>query len=178
MSDQSKLGLGQIITTEQQRDAIHIAVAPVVAGEPLKPGQHIGVLPNGEAVSSNGVDPTIGIVDPFLKTVVKSGQRFWIYLYPGSIKSLRHVWTHPSFQDKEETSGSLEVSEQWIQAFAYGVGIPYEDIMSAADSVVNSGMYELDTTCEVPSEFWTHYEVVRGVKVAPRDRTNYFSCSC
>lgn len=44
MSDQSKLGIGQIIATEQFRDAIHVAVAPVVAGEQLHPGDHVGLL--------------------------------------------------------------------------------------------------------------------------------------
>ena len=37
------LKLGQIIKTPQQRDAIHIAVAPVLAGDDINPGQHIGV---------------------------------------------------------------------------------------------------------------------------------------
>ena len=35
--------LGSLIDGPAQRDAIHIAVAPVVAGEPLLPGQHGGL---------------------------------------------------------------------------------------------------------------------------------------
>lgn len=90
------LGLGKIITTPQaHRDAIHIAVAPVWAGERLAPGEHIGLNRHGMAVGD--VDPQIGVVDPFLRETVEPGQCFWLYLYPGSITSLRHDWTHPAF---------------------------------------------------------------------------------
>ena len=85
--------VGELIDTEARRDAIHVAVAPVEAAEDLLPGQHVGLLA-GRA--SGGIEP-VGVVDPFLKAVVRQGQRFWLFLYPNTVTSLRHVWTHPAF---------------------------------------------------------------------------------
>ena len=86
--------LGRVITGTAERDAIHIAVAPVIAGERLSPGFHVCMI--GDEAFAAGRD-LVGIVDPFLLVDVEPGQRFWLYLYPGSITSLRHEWTHPAF---------------------------------------------------------------------------------
>jgi hypothetical protein len=87
--------LGQPPGENDRRDAIHIAIAPVTAAGELRPGQHVGPLPDGRF----GVaDKPIGIVDPFLPGPVRDGQPFWLCLYPYTITSLRHVWTHPSFK--------------------------------------------------------------------------------
>lgn len=103
----SEIKLGVLIGPEAQRDAIHIAVAPAVACEKLYPGQDIGFA---QAVCKLGVVsrpkgalypegfPAIGIVDPFLTGPVFPGQRFWMFLYPQTITSLRHDWTHPAFE--------------------------------------------------------------------------------
>lgn len=81
------------------RDAIHVAVAPVFAGMLLEPGQHVCINPSDYTAwtspPSKGV--MVGIVDPYLKGPVKRGERFWLFLYPNTITSLRHVWTHPMF---------------------------------------------------------------------------------
>lgn len=61
------LKLGSIITDEQQRDAIHIAVAPMLAAESLRPGQHVSVI-GTEAWGTAG-EP-VGVVDPYLKANV------------------------------------------------------------------------------------------------------------
>lgn len=92
--------LGQLITDgELQRDAVHIAVAPVTAAVELRPGQHVGLIRRYGALTLAGPDAArlIGIVDPLLPEVVRPGQRFWLWLYPGSITRLRHIWSHPEF---------------------------------------------------------------------------------
>ena len=99
--------LGKLITDgDRRRDAIHIAVAPVTARETLKPGQHIGFVPVGQIETVGMVDAErqIGLVDPFLTETVQPGQRFWLFLYPNTVTSLRHVWTHPAFAPKVPTS--------------------------------------------------------------------------
>src|SRR5262245_61412735 len=89
--------LGQLVPDgELRRDAVHVAIAPVTAGFSLLPGEHVSLRESdGRAVL--GGEP-VGIVDPFLKTAVQTGQRFWLCLYPNTVTSLRHVWTHPVFE--------------------------------------------------------------------------------
>jgi hypothetical protein len=89
--------LGQLPGDDDRRDAIHIAIIPVIASGELRPGQHVGPLPDDRF---GVVERPIGVVDPFLRGPVKDGERFWLCLYPYSITSLRHVWTHPAFQPK------------------------------------------------------------------------------
>lgn len=89
--------LGTIHAKQEHRDAIHLAVEPVRAGQKLAPGQHI-VVKDGVAYAT---DPGqgIGIVDPFILGYVAEGERFWFVMYPRQVHSLRHVWTHPAFPD-------------------------------------------------------------------------------
>jgi hypothetical protein len=90
--------LGQLIVDgDRRRDAIHIAVAPVTAAERLTPGQHVGLVQEGSVEMVGPCDNAIGIVDPFLAEEVEAGQRFWLFMYPNTVTSLRHIWTHPIF---------------------------------------------------------------------------------
>lgn len=97
--------LGTIIDENQKRDAIHLAVEPVVAKEHLVAGDHVTVDGRKSLPYSS---EAVGIVDPFLKrnfslylNFVREGERFWLVLYPRTIKSLRHVWEHPAFPPSE-----------------------------------------------------------------------------
>lgn len=90
--------LGKLIEDgDRRRDAIHIAVAPVTAEVKVTPGQHVGLIYDDNLELVGPCDCNIGIVDPFLSGHVEAGQRFWLFLYPGTVTSLRHVWTHPEF---------------------------------------------------------------------------------
>jgi hypothetical protein len=76
MSDKYVPELGKIIEGEAYRDAVHIAVAPAVAGESLRPGERIGFVGSdtGVAWRQAGCDmhgaKAVGIVDPFLDVAV------------------------------------------------------------------------------------------------------------
>lgn len=97
-NDPNKLKLGQIIRGNQERDAIHIAVVPViVGGVTLHAGCKFKIVGN-EAVRAL-VDEAVGVIDPYLKVALKKGDTVWGFLNPGSIKSLRHHWEHPAFPD-------------------------------------------------------------------------------
>ncbi len=174
----SDLNLGNIISGPAARDAIHIAVAPVRANALLPPGIHVGLVNEDTACCSAAVK--IGVVDPFLTSPVRRGQRFWLFLYPNTITALRHEWTHPAFGG-DPAKGA---SEMWLRRWARDEadGLSYEEVMAAARSFVRYGEY----LCQggrfegysVPEEFWVHYEVVTGERVSESDRGTFFTCSC
>lgn len=189
-SSQEGLGIGSIITTPQERDAIHVAIVPVVARDKVFPSQHVGLV-DGQATAL--LSDRIGIVDPFLGTPVQPGETFWLFLYPGSITSLRHVWTHPAMDGSQDVTKGQSESEEWLKDFCRrSDGPDYTDIMSALKNggtcESSNGYYSIriddeyihvngsDAHGEIPPEFWDHVETVLGRKV--QDRPTYFSCSC
>jgi hypothetical protein len=185
--------VGTTLDGPKERDAIHVAVAAVIAQERLYPGQHIGLctFDNHEQVSSKA--PPIGIVDPFLPHPISAGERFWMFLYPQSITSLKHVWTHPAFVNAPPTAvsdgaGAIEetdevgLSRKWIADFADGHDVTYNRMMKAAKEWVEYGEWFCDGGRfegeSVPDIFWTHYERVTGTKVDADKKENFFTCSC
>lgn len=90
--------LGKIHTRVEKRDAIHLAVDPVICAEEFAPGAHIQV--RGGYAYPAPVGKGHGIVDPFLQQNAKKGDRVWFVMYPGHVASLRHVWSHPAFPDE------------------------------------------------------------------------------
>lgn len=186
------LGLGKIITTEQHRDAVHIAVAPVIAGsEGLFPGRHIGIL-EGDVVGV--IENSIGIVDPFLPYSPQKGQKFWMYLYPGSITSLRHEWTHPALPTIQQVitgdcnyAGETKVDEKqaaidWMKNAAIQLGVNYEELISdwcdlVTGDYINNGETIRDRWYELADEFWKYHKVITGKETPENDRGG-FTCSC
>lgn len=180
--------LGSIISENEHRDAIHLAVEPAIAAHTLRPGEDVGFVVGGVGVCT----APVGIVDPFLKAPVKAGERFWLVVYPRQITSLRHVWTHPAFPENDAavpalSAGDKDASEAWLRNFADGAGCPgYHALMAKAEEFCdgNSGWSDeylhfggSDAHGDIPSEFWTHFEVVTGKKPQGNIPT-YFSCSC
>lgn len=112
------LGLGKIIPEGKvvQKDAIHIAVFPATAMTTLRPGDRVNLVPGLTThVVANALS-SIGIVDPFLETVVRSGERCWIYLFPGSVTSLRHDWEHPAFERRSEAKATERLESRRSEA--------------------------------------------------------------
>lgn len=105
--------LGQLLGEGEGRDAIHIAIFPAIAAQILKPGEHVGIEDKGKGTVAR-VTPYVGIVDPFLPAPVMPGQRCFVCLYPYSITSLRHVWTHPAFPEEVTVVEVVKEVEHWV----------------------------------------------------------------
>ncbi len=185
--------LGTIIDDQQKRDAIHLAVEPVVAGERLEPGEHISVKEGVAFSAGPGVlSAALGIIDPFLTRAVRKGERFWFIMYPRMVHSLRHVWTHPAFPDEVGTpaptksegpdDASKEASRTWIERYADSIGVVYDELMEAAREHLYHGSYlvrgSLLEGVYTDPEFWSHYQMLTGTFVPEDKRENFFSCTC
>jgi hypothetical protein len=172
------------LTTQTARDAIHIAVIPVVAKELLSPG-NVVALRDGLAVTPHGGLQPVGIVDPFLKGVdtVKKGDKFWLFLYPKTVTNLRHDWSHPAF-DKVVVEDK-EASRAWLRNYARKHN-PYHNGQTAYDNFIDNirdgrivfygrdlhGRDELDDA----ENLMHHLSVVLGRKVTLDDFE--YGCSC
>lgn len=165
--------LGQLITTEEKRDAIHFAVAPVTAKSKLAPGEWImfAIPGNTEQVQvARNKRNAIGIVDPFLDHDVLEGESFWMMLMPNTITSLRHEWSHPAFEQEQRG-----VSEFWLREFAQAHGLHYGNMMDAFErsDTMGTGDNELYLDDDEYAELGHHLRIVLGREVDPS-----FSCAC
>jgi hypothetical protein len=179
---QHEVNLGELITGAECRDAIHIAVAPVVAGEDLQPGQHVMLNADGRAVS--GSQP-IGVVDPYLHWPVEKDQRFWLLLNPRTITSLRHEWSHPQFTSQDH-------NDPWVAilSVASRLNIGTEKLMQLADGYADAGcgMWWPDNhgdatdrgySIDWAKEFWPHWKAIRGSNAETHhEHGNPFECNC
>lgn len=178
--------IGKLLDADEGRDAIHIAVAPVVADNSFAPGQHASLGPDGRAMD---VGDFIGIVDPFLKERVRKGQRFFLFLYPNTITSLRHLWTHPAFpaEDSKPLDDLRAASVRWMRAWAtehmiydyYGnrdkrSGEEAYESAIAAGHNESVGPYE-SARDTMDAEWWHHWQNITGSK---KEKPEYFSCAC
>jgi hypothetical protein len=165
--------LGEILTGVNHRDAVHIAIAPVVAAEQLRAGQQVGFMNSGTMTVGPSKQP-IGIVDPFLVGYVARGEQFWLFLFPNTITSLRHNWTHPAFPQETSVVCSHAVeSEVWLREFAAEQGISYEYLMreipTGSVCTGNTDVYGVDA-----DEVLRHFKNVTGVEMG----SIYFRCAC
>lgn len=197
--------IGMLIPEDAGRDAIHLATEPVIAGERLHAGQHIGFLPDG-TVGTRATE-LLGIVDPFLTADIFPGNRFWLVVYPRTITSLRHVWTHPSFKSDELSAkvqepspyrvpNDIDASRSWVNNWLGNADAPsmtVDDLVNIMNGgTVSYGDYDssvslsdwdnaihssgMDACGSIPDEVWDHMEVVMQQRITKRPE--YFSCSC
>lgn len=188
--------VGHILTSIQGRDAIHVPVLSVVAQVKLSPGEDVG--------QDGTRNKPIGIVDPFLKKRVEPGEVFWLFMYPRTISTLRHVWDHPEVPSElgivKSSNTRLPIKE--VNPYT---NLPYtKEQKSALDSIKNYcdeiGIEDPDILIKAGLEyiqskdylclgglleglytedyFWADLEVLIDKEIKDDDRENFFTCSC
>lgn len=189
MSDETLKQIGRVPESGAGRDAVHIAVVPVVAAEDLKPGDSV-IVRGRTAVKTSANPNRDGIADPFRTDAIPKGTRFWLFLNPGSITSLRHVWTHPALPDEagvaenedEDGPGDDVVadSREWLARFAAEHDEEYKRVMRWATRYQDTGQQEIGgmewLNYESPPEFWSHWGVVTGR--TPTRSGDFWTCDC
>lgn len=190
MSDQTLDTIGKKLNGSERRDAVHFAVAPVIAGNFLRVGDRVKFATGSTevVVKCDYEDTPVGIVDPFLTCYyVGENDRFWLFLLPNTITGLRHEWTHPAFNVQptpitNEQESEKAYSERWLRGFAERYYGNYDEMVSAA---VNGESYCFGDDIEYEdfyskAEFWTHIENVTGIKLdeQQREENNKFRCAC
>lgn len=182
----TELALGKLIFGElPARDAVHVAVLPVIATEELTVGQRIEFVDVEKRTVRASKDSGIGIVDPFLVSYqpkVYKDDKFFMWLYPGTITALRHDWTHPVVDPHTKTH--VDESREWIRQFAASMFQTYERLMDDAKNYSAYGDYAYDNSeryKEIPygnwKVFWQHYKIVTGESPLEDDTCPY-TCSC
>lgn len=176
--------VGQIITGDYHRDAIHVAIFPVVAAQILSPGEHVGFI---DCDTIGRCSKTIGIVDPFLRDPVPAGVRFYLFLYPNTVTGMRHHWSHPAFDgqaEPPESDSHRERAESLIRRFAEECGVSYQGMIEIATDHNESGEYARqdserykDIDWGTWPDFWRAFSTITGIAVDD-DESCPFTCSC
>lgn len=172
--------IGTLLPNEVNgRDAVHMAVIAATAVKHVTPGEHVALF--------QGKEP-VGIADPFLKETINPGQRYWLFLYPRTITSLAHHWTHPEIPSQEAFDDWVKVKERlenpssrrWLEKFAETNGISYERLIEGAREFRDSGEFvflRYDVEEYSGKEFWKHFCNVTGEDAAA-EYGNFFTCAC
>lgn len=172
--------IGKLLEGGQQRDAIHIAVYPVVASEKLFPGQEVCLIDGTEKVGVRSMPIPHGIIDPFLSGPVYPDQRCWLFLFPNTVTGMRHEWQHPAFDD-----APLRVeAEKWLRELAEEYGLDFCEMVKEA-SCDDGGHLQFRGVGEVRSfgdktdAFWVNLQIYTGKHFSPSHFEGLsFSCSC
>ena len=183
--------LGSVRAQDEGRDAIHLAVVTLQALEQFTVPPIGNLWVDHLAKPSPTPTSAVGIIDPFLPrgTLVEKGEWFFVYLKPGSISGLRHVWSHEAFPEGKsdalkEAKDKAEIRvRDWCRSTdAYG--FDYQTCLELFDEG-ESGGFRLDggsifsndeATGEIPSAILDDIELILGKPLG--QRPEYFRCAC
>ena len=177
--DSTHLKIGQLLDGGMalQRDAIHIAVVPIEAKTDLKPGMKV-ILRDGKAerpMDREELRRAVGVVDPYLFDDVKPGERFWLFMWPSTVTSLRHDWFHPALVGGDPTP-ELRAAMEYLQGAAEDMCMSYDALIQGLmNGSVEAGMTTI-YDYENNSQFWHNVRVATGRYLSADMVT--FSCAC
>lgn len=185
-STETQEHIGTIHSVELPRDAVHIAVVQITAGETLVAGDYI---------SKDGLKrpPTIGIVDPFLDRQVKIGEKFYLFLFPGSVTDLTHHYTHPILDADDAKVKARNVIMEWVETMVWGDDKEdeaqraslYETALKqyrAREPFNFGGLWRNESLDEEVDEevymksIYEALEILTGQKATKEQRETYYSC--
>jgi hypothetical protein len=181
--------IGKKLSAEAQRDAIHIAVLPVVADDDwIAPGETVRLAEGtNNLVRRAQGGPSIGIADPFLNEPIRKQDRFWVFIHPNTVTGMRHEWEHPQIDHSKPATNE---SEAWLQQFALEWSLDYDELIAEAsaksahsgDHYVTAQGIDLHGAQELGSDhdlFWSHLQNLTGKQFDLQHRNNFgWSCTC
>lgn len=185
MKDQTLERIGTILDETAEKDAVHFAVLPVISADDyLYAGNQIKFVFGSTTHVKSARDGASaqGVVDPFITDSIQKGDRFFMFMNPGSITSLRHEWTHPALDVVPATS-EQDTAVEWMQEFAASHSIDYDDlIMKAHEALHTDGSisFGVDLEYDMTKDFWRNYSLATGEKLPTDDKDKLpgFSCAC
>jgi len=125
--------LGRNPTEVGVKDAIHVAIVSVRAGEFLHPGRRVTLNEHREAVNDA---KGIGVADPFLKGRIEKGENLWILMDASQVANVQHTWDHElDFSPPER----VVAESKQLACHADKLGVTYTQLMDAARKLVDDG---------------------------------------
>ncbi len=179
-----------------ERDAIHVAVIPVICGEDyMQPGEKVKLKFNDTNIiiplHNNNDKDYVGVISPFLFDEkygsINKGDKVYLILKPNSVTEMRHHWKCPSVDNIKKDVGD---AEKWLRNFAEEWRFDYSEMIEAATNR-NQGEWgnyitahgkDLHSVGELGEDyliFWEKIEELTGEKFDEEHKEKVtFSCSC
>ena len=148
------------------KDAVHVAIVSVRAGQYLEPGTRVSLNEHREAV---GDSKGFGLVDPFLKKSVQTGDTCWVMMDAKETGTVRHIWDH----EQDFTAPERETKQnEYLLGHAKRLGVSYKQLMDAVEQLVynqKTTVYagtlteeELEEKIEHIDDFWYDWKDETG----------------
>jgi hypothetical protein len=187
--------IGKLLVGQHERDAIHIAVLPVICGaQYLCAGEHIKLQLGTIETAIRAQEPadSHGIVDPFITDTIYRGQQFWMFVTPNTVTGLKHVWDHPMLKAASNVQRVMGSPELWLRQFAERWNFDYDEMIRTAssmsesdgewDNYITAQGVDLHSRGELGEDydlFWMNLESMTGRSYSQPYREKLgWSCSC